>query len=140
MITISERGKRIMDLDLQWNKYCRENNIEDPFEISRKLFSKRCRREGTDLIVEVEFDENGRIKDDPEEPTRQSKSEYIKMRDTFLAKKCFEEIDYDAFLFKAEKLRELVESPDYVPCKAADAQCRFECPMYWHCMNGEWKP
>ena len=27
MITISERGKRIMDLDLQWNKYCKENHI-----------------------------------------------------------------------------------------------------------------
>ena len=79
MIIINDRQMRIMDLDLQWNKYCKENNIEDPFEISRNLFSKRCRREGTDLIVEVEFDENGCIKDDLEEPSKLTRKQYREM-------------------------------------------------------------
>lgn len=140
MITINDRQMRIMDLDLQWNKYCRENEIEDPFEISQRLFSKRCRREGTDLIVEVEFDENGRIMKDPEEPSKLTKQQYREMRDKFLAARAYEQIDYDAFAFKAKDYPELLESPAYVPCKAADAQCRFECPMYWSCIKGVWIP
>ena len=64
MIEITDRSYKIMNLDLQWNKYCRENNIEDPFEISQRLFNKRYRKEGTDLIVEVD------IKKDPEEPSK----------------------------------------------------------------------
>ena len=135
MITISERGKRIMDLDLQWNKYCRENNIEDPFEISRKLFSKRCRKEGTDLIVEVEFDENGRIKNDPEEPSKLTKQQYREMRDKFLAARAYEQIDYEAFAFKAKDYPELLRSPDYRPCGSADGQCRFECPIFFDCVK-----
>lgn len=135
MITISERGKRIMDLDLQWNKYCRENNIEDPFEISRRLFSKRCRREGTDLVVEVEFDENGRIKDDPEEPSKLTKQQYIEMRDKFLAARAYEQIDYEAFAFKAKDYPELLLLPDYRPCGSADGQCRFECPIFFKCVK-----
>ena len=135
MITISERGKRIMDLDLQWNKYCRENNIEDPFEISRRLFSKRCRKEGTDLIVEVEFDENGRIKDDPEEPSKLTKQQYREMRDKFLAARAYEQIDYEAFAFKAKDYPELLRSPDYRPCGSVDGQCRFECPIFFECVK-----
>ena len=137
MITVSERGKRIMDLDLQWNKYCRENNIEDPFEISRKLFSKRCKRDGTSLIVEVEFDENGRIKDDPEEPSKLTKQQYREMRDKFLAARAYEQIDYEAFAFKAKDYPELRQDPSYRPCGAADAQCRFECPIYFECVMGD---
>lgn len=140
MLTISNRQMRIMDLDSQWYKYCKENNIEDPFEISRRLFNKRCRKEGTSLIVEVELDENGRIKDDPEEPSKLTKQQYREMRDKFLAARAYEQIDYDAFAFKAKDYPELLESPAYIPCKAADAQCRFECPMYWSCMEGVWKP
>ena len=140
MITINDRQMRIMDLDLQWYKYCEENGIEDPFEISQRLFSKRCKRDGTDLIVEVEFDENGRIMEDPEEPSKLTKRQYREMRDKFLAARAYEQIDYDAFAFKAKDYPELLESPAYVPCASADAQCRFECPMYWSCINGIWKP
>lgn len=135
MITVSERGKRIMDLDLQWNKYCRENNIEDPFEISRRLFSKRCRREGTDLIVEVEFDEEGRIKEDSEEPSKLTKQQYREMRDKFLAARAYEQIDYEAFAFKAKDYPELLRSPDYRPCGSTDGQCRFECPIFFDCVK-----
>ena len=137
MIIINDRQMRIMDLDLQWNKYCRENNIEDPFEISRKLFSKRCRREGTDLIVEVEFDENGRIKDDPEEPSKLTRKQYREMRDKFLAARAYEQIDYEAFAFKAKDYPELLRSPDYRPCGSADGQCRFECPIFFDCVKGD---
>ena len=135
MITINDRQMRIMDLDLQWHKYCKENNIEDPFEISQRLFSKRCRREGTDLIVEVEFDENGRIMKDPEEPSKLTKQQYREMRDKYLAARAYEQIDYDAFAFKAKDYPELLRSPDYRPCGAADGQCRFECPIFFDCVK-----
>ena len=42
MITVSERGKRIMDLDLQWNKYCRENNIDNYNMCYNFYNSNRC--------------------------------------------------------------------------------------------------
>jgi hypothetical protein len=129
MITINDRQMLIMDLDLQWNKYCKENGIEDPFEISRKLFSKHCRIEGTDLIIDM--------KDDPEEPSKLTRQQYREMRDKFLAARAYERIDYDAFAFKAKDYPELLRSPDYRPCGAADGQCRFECPIFFDCVKGD---
>lgn len=68
------------------------------------------------------MDENGNVKENPDEPTRKEKDEYIKRRDQFLADIYYKEIDYDAFLMKTEREenRYLRQLDQYVPCGAAD--------------------
>lgn len=98
-IVVSEDGFKAINISADFAKYAREHGIRDPFEVSRQLFSKRCRREGTDLIVNFDWDEEtGKIKEDSDEPTRAEKDAYIMMRDEYVARRVFEEIGYEAFL------------------------------------------
>jgi hypothetical protein len=149
-IVVSEDGFRAMNFSADFNKYAREHGIRDPFEVSRQLFKKRCRTEGTDLVVEFDWDEEtGKIKEDPQEPTRAEKDAYIKMRDEYVARRCFYEIGYESFLahtrpkdyecdYDISYMRNEIE---FIPCKSADGQCIFDCPKFAECaLNGTWKP
>lgn len=149
-IVVSENGFKAMNFSADFTKYAREHGIRDPFEVSRRLFSKRCRREGTDLIVDFDWDEEtGKIKEDPDEPTRAEKDAYIKMRDEYVARRCFYEIGYEMFLAHTKKhdydcnydISYMRNEIEFIPCKSADGQCTFDCPKFAECaLNGTWKP
>ena len=149
-IVVSENGFKAMNFSVEFAKYAREHGIRDPFEVSRQLFSKRCRREGTDLIVDFDWDEEtGKIKEDPDEPTRAEKDAYIKMRDEYVARRCFYEIGYEMFLAHTKKhdydcnydISYMRNEIEFIPCKSADGQCTFDCPKFAECaLNGTWKP
>jgi hypothetical protein len=149
-IVVSEDGFKAMNFSTDFRKYAREHGIRDPFEVSRQLFSKRCRREGTDLIVDFDWDEEtGKIKEDPYEPTRAEKDAYIKMRDEYVACRCFYEIGYESFLFHTKPkdyecnydISYMRNEIEFIPCKSADRQCTFDCPKFAECaLNGTWKP
>ena len=149
-IVVSEDGFRAMNFSADFAKYAREHGIRDPFEVSRQLFKKRCRTKGTDLVVEFDWDEEtGKIKEDPEEPTRAEKDAYIKMRDEYVAMRCFYEIGYDSFLFHTKPLdyecdydiSYMRKSDRFVPCLSADGQCMLTCHRFRKCaIDGTWKP
>ena len=136
-IVVSETGWKAMGFLSDFKKYAREKGIRDPFEVSRQLFSKRCRREGTDLIVDFNWDEEaGKIKEDPDEPTRAEKDAWIMMRDEYVARRVFEEIGYETFLdytvpgrtYDISFLRD-----ELFPCESLDEQCAIFCPKYADC-------
>lgn len=146
-IVVSENGFKAMNFSSEFTKYAREHGIRDPFEVSRQLFSKRCRREGTDMIVEIDWDEKtGKIKEDPDEPTRAEKDAYIMMRDEYVARRCFEDIGYEMFLAhtspdKTYDISYMRIKDEFVPCRSADRQCNMFCHRYADCaLNGTWKP
>ena len=144
-IVVSEDGFKAMNISADFSKYAREHGIRDPFEVSRQLFSKRCRREGTDLVVNFDWDEEtGKIKEDPDEPTRAEKDAYIMMRDEYVARRVFEEIGYEAFLQHTNPDKTYDISflrNELFPCNSADHQCSFDCPKFAECaLNGTWSP
>lgn len=144
-IVVSENGFKAMNFSAEFTKYARERGIRDPFEVSRQLFNKRCRREGTDLIVDFDWDEEtGKIKEDPDEPTRAEKDAYIMMRDEYVARRVFEEIGYEAFLqhTKPDKTYDIsFLRNELFPCNSADHQCSFDCVKFAECaLNDTWKP
>ena len=136
-IVVNEDGFKVMNISADFRKYAHERGIRDPFEVSRQLFNKRCRREGTDLIVNFDWDEEtGKIKEDPDEPTRAEKDAYIMMRDEYIARRVFAEIGYEAFLshtapgktYDISFLRD-----ELFPCESLDEQCSMFCPKYADC-------
>lgn len=149
-IVISEDGFKAMEISADFDKYARENGVRNPFEVSRQLFKKRCHIEGADMIVEFDWDEEtGKIKEDPDEPARTEKDAYIKMRDEYTARRCFYEIGYESFLFHTEPynyecnydVSYMRNEIEFVPCKSADHQCRFDCMKFAECaLQGTWKP
>lgn len=149
-IVISENGFKAMNFSADFRQYAREHEVRDPFEVSRQLFKKRCRTEGTDLVVEFDWDEEtGKIKEDPDEPTRAEKDAYIKMRDEYVARRCFYEIGYESFLAHTQPkdyecnydISYMRNEIEFIPCKSADHQCTFDCVKFAECaLNGTWKP
>ena len=140
MIIVSERGNAIMQIEADFKKWAKEQGIEDPFYKSRMLAAKHwCKNEDGDHIMKIEFDENGKIIDDPEELSSLTKWEYAKMRNEYVAKRSFNEVDYESFLWKTEannygEVSYLRLLDEYVPCNSADGQCRFDCPKFADCV------
>ena len=136
-IVVNETGWKAMGFSSDFKKYAREKGIRDPFEVSQKLFAKRVKRnEDGSTTVRIEQDENGKILPDPEEPTRAEKDAWIRMRDEYVARRCFEEIGYEAFLdytvpgrtYDISFLRD-----ELFPCESLDEQCYMFCPKYADC-------
>lgn len=149
-IVVSEDSFKAMNISADFRKYAREHGIRDPFEVSQQLFRKRCRIEGAETIVEFDWDEEtGKIKEDPDEPTRAEKDAYIRMRDEYVARRCFYEIGYESFLFHTRPkdyacdydISYMRNEIEFIPCKSADCQCTFDCPKFTECaINCTWKP
>ena len=150
-IVVSEDGFKAMNFSADFNKFAREHNIRDPFEVSRKLFSKRCHH-NKDGSMSVDFeidDETGKIKEDAEEPSRAEKDAWIKMRDEYIAMRCFYEVGYDSFLFHTKPhdyecnydVSYMRKLDRFVPCLSADGQCMLTCHRFMKCaINDTWKP
>lgn len=150
MIVVTAEGYKAMTFSSDFNKYAAEQGIRDPFKVSRQLFSKRChKREDGGMSVDIEWDEEtGKIKEDPQEPTRAEKDAWIKMRDEYVARRCFYEIDYDSFLFHTKPheyecnydISYMRELDEFVPCHSATGQCMLTCPRFVDCGMGRFKP
>ena len=149
MITVSENGFRAMNFSSEFESYAKSKGIRNPFKVSMRAFENRCHKnEDGSISMDIEFDENGKIKADPAEPSREERDAYIRMRDEYVARRCFEEIGYESFLFHTQPhdyecnydISYMREQNEFIPCKSADGQCSFYCPQYWCCIRGIWKP
>ena len=149
MITVSENGFRAMNFSSEFESYAKSKGIRNPFKVSMRAFENRCHKnEDGSISMDIEFDENGKIKADPAEPSREERDAYIRMRDEYVARRCFEEIGYESFLFHTQPhdyecnydISYMREQNEFIPCKSADRQCSFYCPQYWCCIRGIWTP
>lgn len=150
MVIVSEDGLKAMNFSADFNKFAKEHNIRDPFEVSRNLFSKRCHRnKDGSMSVDIEIDEEtGKIKEDAKEPSRAEKDAWIKMRDEYIAMRCFYEVGYDSFLFHTKPhdyecnydVSYMRKLDRFVPCLSADAQCMLTCHRFVDCGMGRFKP
>lgn len=145
-IVVTTEGWKAINFSADFKEYARENGIRDPFEVSQQLFNKRCHRnEDGSISVNTEWDKKtGKIKKDPEEPTRAEKDAYIMMRDEYIARRVFAEIGYEAFLEHTNPNKTYDISflrNELFPCNSADHQCSFDCPKFAECaLDGTWKP
>lgn len=149
MITVSENGFRAMTFSSDFESYAKSKGIRNPFKVRLRAFEDRWHNnEDGSSSMDIEFDENGKIKADPAEPSREERDAYIRMRDEYVARRCFEEIGYDMFLAHTKPkdyecnydISYMKEQNEFIPCKSADGQCSFYCPQYWCCIRGIWTP
>ena len=139
MITVSENGFRAMNFSSEFESYAKSKGIRNPFKVSMQAFQNRCHKnEDGSISMDIEFDENGKIKADPAEPSREERDAYIRMRDEYVARRCFEEIGYEMFLThtqpgKTYDISYMRNMEEFVPCRSADRQCAFDCCKYAEC-------
>ena len=140
MITVSENGFRIMNFSSEFESYAKSKGIRNPFKVSMQAFENRCHKnEDGSISMDIEFDENGKIKANPAEPSREERDAYIRMRDEYVARRCFEEIGYEMFLAhtkpgKTYDISYMRDMEEFVPCRSADRQCAFDCCKYAECI------
>ena len=139
MITVSENGFKAMNFSSEFESYAKSKGIRNPFKISMQAVQNRCHKnEDGSISMDIEFDENGKIKADPAEPSREERDAYIRMRDEYVARRCFEEIGYEMFLAhtqpgKTYDISYMRNMEEFVPCRSADRQCAFDCCKYAEC-------
>ena len=139
MITVSENGFKVMNFSSEFESYAKSKGIRNPFKVSMQAFENRCHKnEDGSISMDIEFDENGKIKADPAEPSREERDAYIRMRDEYVARRCFEEIGYEMFLAhtqpgKTYDISYMRNMEEFVPCRSADRQCAFDCCKYAEC-------
>ena len=139
MITVSENGFKAMNFSSEFESYAKSKGIRNPFKVSMQAFQNRCHKnEDGSISMDIEFDENGKIKADPAEPSREERDAYIRMRDEYVARRCFEEIGYEMFLThtrpgKTYDISYMRDMEEFVPCRSADRQCAFDCCKYAEC-------
>ena len=139
MITVSENGFKVMNFSSEFESYAKNKGIRNPFKVSMRAFENRCHKnEDGSISMDIEFDENGKIKADPAEPSREERDAYIRMRDEYVARRCFEEIGYEMFLAhtkpgKTYDISYMRDMEEFVPCRSADRQCAFDCCKYAEC-------
>lgn len=140
MITVSENGFKVMNFSSEFESYAKSKGIRNPFKVSMRAFENRCHKnEDGSISMDIEFDENGKIKADPAEPSREERDAYIRMRDEYVARRCFEEIGYEMFLThtkpgKTYDISYMRDMEEFVPCRSADRQCAFDCCKYAECV------
>ena len=139
MITVSENGFKAMNFSSEFESYAKSKGIRNPFKVSMQVVQNRCHKnEDGSISMDIEFDENGKIKADPAEPSREERDAYIRMRDEYVARRCFEEIGYEMFLAhtkpgKTYDISYMRDMEEFVPCRSADRQCAFDCCKYAEC-------
>lgn len=124
---VSATGVAVMGFDFDFNTWAAENGIRDPFKVSQDLFNKRCEKKA-DGGIYIRFKP-----EDPDEPTRAEKDAWIRMRDEYIARRCFYEISYEAFWERTEPrgsvydIDYMRDDDEFLPCRSADRQCSMFC-------------
>lgn len=139
MIMVSGNDFKAMNFSSEFESYAKSKGIRNPFKVSMQVFRNRCHKnEDGSISMDIEFDENGKIKADPTEPSQEERDAYIRMRDEYVARRCFEEIGYEMFLAytkpgKTYDISYMRDMEEFVPCRSADRQCALECCKYAEC-------
>ena len=117
--------------DIEFQEWAKEERLRDPFKISRKLFSKRCKKDENMKVYRYDMSYI-----DPEEPSDEEKEMFKLINYMFILDKIFAELGYEAALERAEMWREDAVR-QYLdkkkPCEAAERQCDMRCKYFLEC-------
>ena len=117
--------------NIEFQEWAKEEGLRDPFEVHRKLFRKRCRKDEDTGAYHYDMSYV-----DPEEPSDEEKRVFSLIEYMFIIDKIFAELGYEAALERAEMWREDAVR-QYLdkkkPCEAAERQCDMRCKYFLEC-------
>ena len=117
--------------DIEFQNWAKEEGLRDPFEIHRKLFRKRCKKDEDTGAYHYDMSYV-----DPEEPSDEEKRVFGLIEYMFIIDRIFAELGYEAALERAELWRENAIR-QYLdkkkPCEAAERQCDMRCKYFLEC-------
>lgn len=118
-------------LEDEFNEYCKNINLKNPFEIDALEFQKITHHR-PDGLIEVDFGEGETIL----ELNKEEKKVYSLIKYMYMLDRIFEEAGYEAAkdrveLWKKPAITEYFKR--FRPCEGSTGQCSMECREYLNC-------
>ena len=141
-MVLSKTGSQIFIAYNEWQKYCKENNIEDPWHLERKI-EKEYIHYKKENINGMEVD--AIYYDDPTEEQKQRLNEchkyrdkYIKDRDIWVGKYILKNFGYNTLsIFAQTQGQEETAFHNWFtqiePCEGNEQQCNMFCLKFTEC-------
>jgi len=130
-VELSTNAAAQLIYDIEFQNWAKEEGLRDPFEIHRKLFRKRCKKDEDTGAYHYDMSYV-----DPEEPSDEEKRVFSLIEYMFIIDRIFAELGYEAALERAELWRENAIR-QYLdkkkPCEAAERQCDMRCKYFLEC-------
>jgi len=130
-VELSTNAAAQLIYDIEFQNWAKEEGLRDPFEIHRKLFRKRCKKDEDTGAYHYDMSYV-----DPEEPSDEEKRVFGLIEYMFIIDRIFAELGYEAALERAELWRENAIR-QYLdkkkPCEAAERQCDMRCKYFLEC-------
>ena len=139
---LSKLGSFVLLLTNEWQEYCKENGIEDPFKKRQEIIGKTfysstatmlgkeipCTRQRTLTAEEAAM-----------LPIDEECMQFRKMEQDYVAAHLLEYVTWEEFeeYIKMNKREDLLDN--YFPCDALDGQCNLFCKNYGKCEVKEGK-
>lgn len=117
--------------DIEFHNWAKEEGLRDPFEVHRKLFKKRCKKDEDTGAYHYDMSYI-----DPEEPSDEEKRVFKLIEYMFIIDKIFAELGYEEALERVELWNEEVIRQYFEmkkPCEAAERQCDMRCKYFLEC-------
>lgn len=137
-IVLTEYDSAVLAYESDWAKYCRDNDIEDPFQKRMEIFRERLRPSvmpfgeaevPCTLVLDETEEQRERM------PTQAEYDLFEKTKSIFISRKLFTECGYEYFEnYAMHNFPELLTLDEFKPCKSADGQCSLFCEQYNNCL------
>ena len=121
MITLNKFGSAILQYENEWDKYCKDNDIETPFQKRQRIFQECLRPSviktgnGESLCARV-FDYSAEQRE--RMPSETEMDLYKKMKNLFIGRRIFADLGYDYFEKYANiNFPELLTLGEFKPCE-----------------------
>lgn len=126
-MVISEVGAAIITYNMDFDDWCKKNDIRNPFNVSYALGAKRIYEVKNGWYIREATEEEEAL-----EPSQEEKDAFIEAREIYIAARLFYDFGYDEFAarVKMNHLDWLLEDKNFTPCLDISGQCRMDCPFF----------
>ena len=133
---LSKLGSFVLLLTSEWQEYCKENGIENPFKRRQEIIGKTFYPSTTTMLgKEIPCTRQRALTAEEAAmlPTDEECMQFRKMEQDYVAAHLLEYVTWEEFeeYIKMNKREDLLDK--YFPCDALDGQCNLFCKKQGGC-------
>lgn len=133
---LSKLGSFVLLLTSEWQEYCKENGIEDPFKRRQEIISKTFYSSTTNVFgkeIPCTRQRDLTTGEAANLPTEEECAQFRKMEQDYVAAHLLKYVTWEEFeeYIKMNKREDLFNQ--YFPCDALDGQCNLFCIKFKQC-------
>lgn len=133
---LSKLGSSVLLLTSDWQEYCKENGIIDPFKRRQEIIGKTFYSSTTTILgkeIPCTRQRDLTAEEAAMLPTDEEGERFRRMEQNYVAARLLEYVNWEEFeeYIKMNKREDLFNQ--YFPCDALDGQCNLFCIKFGKC-------